>query len=175
LWLIDPYDITIQNSGAPLTYSVDQDPGPTPPFDSTYTSTANSATIDVAVIETALGAGDVEIITDDLGGGGQAGNIIFDATLDYADIGTNKTLTLNADGGITFEASSSITDENNSPDSLNINLYANGDILLNSGVNIKTNGGNFTVGFVDQSTPANNIIPTSFTNNGTISTAGRTG
>ncbi|MCP4277057.1 MAG: hypothetical protein GY779_11975, partial [Gammaproteobacteria bacterium] len=172
LWLIDPYDIRIGYINAPGSYDEDTTNSPDTSYTSLDPDPIQAAEISVSVIETALGAGDVEIITDSSDSGGQAGNISFDADLDYRDIGTGKTLTLNADGGITFELNSFIHDTNNSPDSLNINLYANGGILLNGGVNIETNGGDFTVGFVDQNTPANSITPTTFTNNGIINTSG---
>ncbi|MDH5355784.1 MAG: filamentous hemagglutinin N-terminal domain-containing protein, partial [Gammaproteobacteria bacterium] len=165
LWLIDPYDITIQSSGGPSTYIEDI---VTSPPDTFYTSIdpglASTSTIDVAVIEIALGSGNVEIITDASDGGGQAGNIIFAAGLNYDGV-ESKSLTLNAAGGITFINGSSISDIDDKDDSLNVNLYAIGDVLMGT-VIIDTQGGNLTVGGSGGNTPA------SFINNGTIDTTG---
>lgn len=162
LWLIDPYDITIQAGGDPTTYNET-----TSLPDTFYTSTdpnpAANSTIDAGVIQTALVAGNVEIITDANDGGGQGGDIIFDAILDYG--AATNTLTLNSDGGISFSGAALIEDTSGAGGSLNLNLYANDTISLNA--TITTQGGNLTVGGSGGNTP------TSFTNNGTIDTTGR--
>jgi len=163
LWLIDPFNITIQSGGDPLTYS-EVGAGPT-----VYTSTQDTATIDVGIIEGALVNGDVTIFTDASDGGLQNGDIVFDAILNYDGTGNNS-FTLNAAGNISFGLGSAIQDSNNAGDSLNVNLYAVGDILINNFAIINTQGGNFTVGFIDPILP--DIIPTRFTNNGTVNTSG---
>ncbi len=159
LWLIDPYDITINNANT--------DTGFVTTGTTVYTSSGIPATIDVGTIESALGMGSVEIITGGtIGDGNGNGDILFDANLNFDGTGTN-TLTLNAVGGIAFTNTSSIQDIDNLNDTLNVNLYANGGINLNNAT-IDTQGGNFTVGDLS----GTNSTPTSFTNNGTINTSG---
>ena len=136
-WLIDPYDITINNLDANFNTSGG---GST-----VYTSTGTPASIDIATIVAALGSGDVEIVTDPADSGMESGNIIFDAVLDYNGTGSNS-LTLDAAGGITFTISSSITDSdtNNIGDQLSLNFVAAGAIQINSAAPLVTQGGDVT-------------------------------
>ena len=68
-------------------------------------------------------------------------------------------------------------------DEYNVNFFAKGDVLLNTGSGIYTHGGNVNIGikgYVDSSDPlttnllAEDFIPTSFKNNGEINTTGGT-
>ncbi|MCF6364372.1 MAG: filamentous hemagglutinin N-terminal domain-containing protein, partial [Gammaproteobacteria bacterium] len=162
-WLIDPYNITVTNSRNNASTSSPFIPG------------GEDARIDVNDIRDALLGTDVIIRTRGEAGMGR-GDITFDkdGDLDYNDTGTTRTLTLDAAGDITFEAGSEIFDGgSNSQDSLNIELLAAGAVILEGAVggqvaaSITTQGGDFVVG-----DPGNNMIPTSFTNNGTITTTG---
>ncbi|MCP5011974.1 MAG: hypothetical protein GY942_18505, partial [Aestuariibacter sp.] len=155
--LLDPQDITIQPAGTNDSELDDQ-------IIYFGDSAGSDFTISASKIAAELLNGDVLMEA--------SRDILFaSATLDYG--AATNSLTLSAGQDISFSVFSRIEDTSNAGGTLNLNLFANGSISLDG--SIKTNGGNFTVGFVDQSTPANNIIPTSFTNNGTISTAGRTG
>ncbi|MCP5010232.1 MAG: hypothetical protein GY942_09660, partial [Aestuariibacter sp.] len=178
-WLIDPNNILIVAGGGNTNVN------DTAPF----VTGDDGASLGVDLILTALTMADsanVTITTGSGGGNAEDGDISLFTNIDYNGIGTGDSLTLIAPAGvnangdatvgdITIRPNTEIHDSAGTDDNLSINLFASGDVLLNSNVTLETNGGNFTVGFVDQNTPTNNIIPTSFTNNGTISTAGRTG
>jgi len=161
VWLIDPYSITINNNATQNAPDVDR----------VFTSTGTPAEINVTAIRNALDDGS-NVIVRTGSGGSEAGDIIFDAGLDYNNR-ENGTLTLDALGDIRFMDGSEILDSepgnNNLQDALTLNLYARGDVVIGSNVSITTQGGNFVVGDPGNSTP---IIPTSFTNNGTINTTG---
>lgn len=171
-WLIDPYNITIVDGGS--TQNID-------PLGTTFTSNDYDATLDVGLIETALVDGVTVTITTSSDGNtvaegdaaspiepGNDGNIIFDAILDYNGSG-NATLTLNAENDIIIVENRLIGDSSvsvNDSDKLNLNLFAKGDIDIQTGSVINTQGGNFTV---DDNA---SYIPTSFTNSGSIVTSG---
>ncbi len=168
LWLIDPYNITI--TGADLNLDTS---GSNPTIYSPDGLVAG-ATVNVDTIRAGLLNGSVEILTSaGPAVSGEDGDIIFAASLDYNERGDfnssgSNTLTLNADGNITFTIAGQIQDTSNSGDSLNVILYANDEISLAAGVNIDTQGGNFIVGGAGGNTP------TSFTSTGaTIDTSGR--
>ena len=55
-----------------------------------------------------------------------------------------------------------------------VNLFMIGDITINAGADIITNGGNINIGFLDPGSPPVDIIPNSFTNKGTLNTIGGT-
>ncbi|MCF6212356.1 MAG: filamentous hemagglutinin N-terminal domain-containing protein, partial [Gammaproteobacteria bacterium] len=170
-WLIDPYNITVTNSRNNASVSSPFIPG------------GEDARIHVIDIKNALSGTDVIIRTRGEAGVGSKGDITFDrdGDLNYNDTGTTRTLTLDAAGDITFEAGSRIFDrDSNSQDSLNVELLAGGAVILEGAVggqaaaSITTQGGDFIVGDPDNSIiPAGfTNIPTSFTNNGTITTTG---
>ena len=155
LWLIDPYDITITNADLNLDTSIGSNPTIYQPDD-----TAIGSSINVSTIQTGLGKGSVEIKT--VAGSavvGENGDIKFNATLNYDGVGNfNATgfnsLTLNAEGSISFLNTVEIKDNNNSGDALHVNLYANNGITLGANVNIFTQGGDFTVGGIGGNTPS---------------------
>jgi len=163
-WLIDPYNITVTNTSSNVVL---------PPLNGVFASDGNGdAQISTNDIRDALIGTNVIIRTQGESGPGN-GNITFDefGDLNYDGRGTN-TLTLDAAGDITFEAGSRIYDSSPSnSDSLNVVLLADGAVTLagaNAGEDaalINTQGGSFTVGSAND--PA-----ASFTNNGTITTAG---
>ena len=167
LWLIDPYNIDIILGGsdtgiievtakAPYTYHVE--------------SGEIDATLGVRLIKNALNKnGHVLIKTNQLGDQGDGGNITFAVDLDYNGIDSG-TLTLDSAGDIVLGNGWKIHDGTPlaSPDQLNINLIANGDVLIGSGSSITTQGGYFKVG-------NESAIPTKFTNLGTIDTSGING
>jgi len=158
-WLIDPYSITINNNNTQyVTQSGNE-----------FTSTDTPAELDVSRINVTLNNGSTVIVRTG-SDGFEAGDIIFDADLDY-DNRENATLTLDALGDIHFMNDSRIRDSNptnnNSQDALTLNLHARGDVVIGTNVSISTQGGDFVVG-----DPGNGIIPASFTNNGIITTTG---
>lgn len=169
LWLIDPYNVVIQDAdpadcgGADNCFST---------AGSLFSPTGDTTYLTNSLLYSALLLGDVEINTGS--SGSQLGDITFDGFLNYDDIGTTRTLTFKAQNDITFEANSIIGDsDNTNSDSLNINIYARGDVNVLSGAIINTHGGGLTVGIVDMAIPANTYLPTSFSSNAEyISTVG---
>ena len=151
-WLIDPYNIIITDADN----NIDEIPT------GTFTPSNTPATLNVNRIIAALANGDVTVSTNN-DAGRETGNIDVITSLDYNDIGTGRTLTLNADGSISFFADKSISDSDNlSGDDLSINLTAGTGITLNSNAVIDTQGGSFTSN------------SSSFNNSGSINTSGRT-
>ncbi|MCP4996128.1 MAG: hypothetical protein GY934_20465, partial [Gammaproteobacteria bacterium] len=150
--LLDPQDITIQTTGA------DDDELNTDQTINFGDSPGTDFTISASKIAAELLNGDVLMEA--------SRDITFaNATLDYG--AATNSLTLSAGRDISFSVSSGIEDASNAGGTLNLNLFASGSISLDG--SIETNGGNFTVGGAGGNTP------TTFTNNGTISTTGRTG
>ncbi len=169
LWLIDPYDITIEDTN---TANIDTSTGANPTI-YTPSNTGTDSTITVDTIRGGLNNGSVEIKTT-ASGSGQNGDIIFDAILDYNGRGDynntgENSLTLNAYHDIEFTSNNGILDSDYSGDSLNINLYANGSVKIGNDSYIDLRGGDFTVGGEGGNTP------TSYTNNGTIDTSSGNG
>ncbi len=164
-WLIDPYNITITTTAT--------NPAIDKPDVLTFEAVATGANVDVKDIKKVLkDNGNVTIKTSAAGDSGtEAGDIIWNASLDYNGIGNtsaNRTLTLQADGSITFGNNKSIHDGADGNENLSVNLYAKGAVILNQGVEIETRGGNFTVG-------KTGYIPTYFEqggNSATINTQG---
>ena len=164
-WLIDPYNITVTDSSNNAVIS---------PDDGAFVSNGSGdAEIAVSIIKNTLLTTNVIIRTQGESAGSGNGDITFDALgdLDYDGTGS-RMLTLDAAGDITFEAGSRIFDGNtNGQDSLNVELWADGAVILEgvSGVlpaaSIITQGGAFTVG--TETDPV-----ASFTNNGTVDTSG---
>ncbi len=147
LWLIDPRNITIQASG-----NINDFTGGGNPF---YTAATNDAVLGVDTLLTALGNGSVVVYTDDdtgVNSGNQAGNISFNAALDYNGIGSGNSLTLRAFNNIDFQANASISDSVAGGDNLSVVLEANnggnsnteGSITFGNNTLINTNGANFT-------------------------------
>jgi filamentous hemagglutinin family protein len=136
-WLIDPNNINIVVDGSG-TFNIN----PANPFE----TTGDTAQLEVGLIRTALGFGDVIISTTTSGTNLEEGNINWFAPFNYDGIGVGKTLTLNAHNNITLFAPFNDGD-NLTPDSLNLVLNANSDragfgsIITNAP--ISTSGGSF--------------------------------
>ena len=132
-WLLDPYDLTIQDPGGAAPA-----PAPTPP--SLFESTAASSVLDVRALNDALGTGaSVTISTGSASSpGGQAGNITVDG-----DIRANgaSSLSLQAAGGISFTALGQIRSTSGA---LAVNLSAKTSVDTTAG-SIDTLGGSLTV------------------------------
>ncbi|MEW5756487.1 MAG: filamentous hemagglutinin N-terminal domain-containing protein [Pseudomonadota bacterium] len=162
LWLIDPFNLTIEGGSATI-------PSSTADGTETFSPIAES-TLGADTIAAALGTSNVTITTGGSGSGDQLGNISLTAT---ADINYNakgdRTLTLQAANDISFAAGSRIYDGQTSTiDKLNLTLQAGGAVTVASGASITTQGGDFTVG--------STLAPVaSFTNNGTVNTFGLSG
>jgi len=167
LWLIDPYNITIVDGiDGSANSNVDV---PAVTATNVYTSTDTPSVIETFTILEGLAGGDVEIRTVAGDGGLEDGDINFgdvvggtSTTLDYNGTGTSS-LTLWAEGDIVFTAGSKIWDSTNAVDSLNVNLFAKGDVSIGSGVEIITQGGNYTVGFDDTNATNDDFIPINYT------------
>lgn len=125
LWLIDPSDITISNAGAGSLSGGVFDP-------------AGVDSISPATILAGLAGGDVTIQTS--GGSGGSGNIdVVDSIVVAADFGATRTLTLTADGAISFGAGVGVDGTNSNANALNITLTG-ADIDLSGGVLISPLG-----------------------------------
>ncbi|MBW4679474.1 MAG: CHAT domain-containing protein [Microcoleus vaginatus WJT46-NPBG5] len=144
-WLIDPNNIEIVADGSGNSNITPTSAGAPP---NTFTTTSNTARIEIGLIYNALLSGDVTVSTGTaelsiL----QQGNITLSTPLDYNGIDTEKTLTLNAHNNIFINQQ--ISDSIPDGDSLNLVLNANSD---NSGFGriqinapIITGGGNLTM------------------------------
>ena len=111
-WLLDPYDVTIATGGVGS-------------ISNTYNPLANS-TIDPSAILTALGAGDVTILTTNAGTGG-SGDIIVTDAISYS--GTARTLTLNAYRDI-------VVNNMISGSGLGVNLISGRTIAVNAAISV---------------------------------------
>ena len=124
-WLLDPTDVTIDNS--PSNSGGDFDGTPATTWTYAATPAAGQATVSITSLQAALLLGSVTISTSSTGGG--AGNITVDGTI--TNIGNGNTLTLIADNEITI----------NSPITLagSISLNANGgSITTNANISSTT-------------------------------------
>lgn len=130
-WLIDPYNITIVTNG---TGNSNQAGNPN------FASNGNNATLEVGTVETALNLStNVTISTG--GGGGQIGNIVWNAAMNYN--GAAATLTLNAHNDI--QLSAAITSATNTLAlTFNADSDANGGGSIILGANLSSNGGDIT-------------------------------
>ncbi|HSW93230.1 MAG TPA: MBG domain-containing protein [Gammaproteobacteria bacterium] len=125
-WLLDPFNVTITTT---TTNGAFDNGSPT----DTYAPTANTATANVATINSALSGG-TNVTVNTGSSGVQAGTITLSSAI-LKNAGSTATLTLNAAGGITLD--NTITSTSGG---LNVTLI--GDALtINSA--ITTNGGNF--------------------------------
>lgn len=96
MWLLDPYDVTIQsNGGSNQTITVTG--SGSGPF--TYTPTANSSIIDVGLLTTSLSNGNVTVNTGS--SGNQTGMITLNSAITFNG-SSDSMLTLSAAGGITI-------------------------------------------------------------------------
>ncbi|MBI3480773.1 MAG: filamentous hemagglutinin N-terminal domain-containing protein [Nitrosomonadales bacterium] len=92
IWLLDPYDVSIQAATGTLDA-----------LSPNFLANANSSTVSSAVIQAALAAGtSVVVSTNTSVIGAQAGNITVDAPISAAVTGVGTTLTLNAISFITI-------------------------------------------------------------------------
>lgn len=145
-WLIDPNNITIDNFGASTNI----------PSTDPFTSTDDTAQLDIADLLTALTAGTGASVTVTTGTGGansQEGDITLASALDFDDGGTltTATLTLNAHRDININGA--ISDSTPGTDFLNLVLNADTDNAdpngtnagtVNINANISLRGGTFT-------------------------------
>lgn len=126
-WLIDPYDITIENS-----------PG-------------MGGVIDANAIVSALNGG-AEVIVTTAGAGNQQGNMTLNADLHTGALPNDTTLTLHAHRNIVINNGYSIdATQNGNTKKLNVVLWANsagtgGGIEMGSNTAIRSNGGNIVLG-----------------------------
>ncbi|MGB0371820.1 MAG: filamentous hemagglutinin N-terminal domain-containing protein [Opitutales bacterium] len=138
-WLIDPYNIVINDGG------LDEFGDTTNPFDNPNT---DDAQIDVDTLIAALTSGSGVTVTVETGASGsQDGDITFAADLDYNGIGTGDTLWLRAANDILFNAGIAITDSSGADDSLNLVFQSDSDgsgagaISTNGATTLFTQGG----------------------------------
>jgi filamentous hemagglutinin family protein len=137
-WLIDPYDIRIQDTD--LLNIV--------PAENKFESTSSTSNIKPSTISTALSNGSSVIITT-----GAFGDITLVDNIEF-NISDNKraTLTLNSHNQIILSQNKFISRVSNGAGSLNVILNANldgdnetdGNITFNAGSYINTYGGNFS-------------------------------
>ncbi len=137
LWLIDPYNIEIVDTGT--TSNISQNPVANP---NAFTSNGDSAILNVTLIKNALLNGDVDVKTgkplpnqSTL----EKGDIKFNAGLIFDGGGKNYKLTLTADRDITFTNTSSITRVASSTDQLDLDLDAGGAVSISTnatGINL---------------------------------------
>ena len=119
-WLIDPYDITVSSSTDTNVNT----------SGATWLATAVGAIINELTLRTGLLAGDVTIATT--GGGGEQGNIDFQANIDFDDADSDGTgsLTLSAHNNIYFRGNLIDSDGaygGNNNDLTDLNLIADSD------------------------------------------------
>ncbi|HEY6527459.1 MAG TPA: filamentous hemagglutinin N-terminal domain-containing protein [Cellvibrionaceae bacterium] len=140
LWYIDPTDISITNTDANGTFS-----GGNPHVWGFFGTPATSQ-INIVSIRNALSTGDVTIST--ASGAASVGNITFNGFLDINGLGMVRTLTLTANGTLSFQ-SGSIYDSNlaTATDGLNINATAGTGLFIADGVGV-----NGTLGKVNLTT-----------------------
>jgi filamentous hemagglutinin family protein len=129
IWYIDPTDIAITNTDANGTFS-----GGNPHVWGFFGTPATSQ-INIVSIRNALSTGDVTIST--ASGAASVGNITFNGFLDVNGLGTVRTLTLTANGTLSFQ-SGSIYDSNlaTATDGLNINATAGTGLFIADGVGV---------------------------------------
>ena len=139
LWLIDPNNIRIINDTAATDPLQTKNVTTSSPFQ----TTDDGAILEVGLIQNALGNGDVIIETTNSGNDGEAGNISFEANLDFNSAGNqNRKLSLKAHNDITFASTSSITDTvrtNGSTPKLDLNIEADSDKNGTGNISINTN------------------------------------
>jgi filamentous hemagglutinin family protein len=126
-WLLDPADTNLTTFTANGSFS-----GGNPNI---FTTTANSASADVATIVASLNAG-TSVTINTTPGGTQAGNITVSSAI-AKTAGGNTTLTLNAVGALVVNAPISST-----VGAMPVVITAGGDITINE--SITTNNGAFT-------------------------------
>jgi len=136
-WLLDPNNITVQDAGPDANVTASPN----------FTTTADSALVTTASIESALDGGtDVTLTTS--AGGAQDGDITVNNDIEKT-AGGDATLTLNAHNTIKIQSGADITSTSNK---LNVTLNADSDnsgagaILIDSGSVITSNGGNIYLG-----------------------------
>ena len=140
MWYIDPTNILITNTDSNGGFT-----GGNPKGVDVYRFPATSQ-INVVGIENTLTNGS-NVTINTASGAASAGNITWNGTLDMNGFGTVRTLTLIADGSVTFQ-SGNIWDSNlaTATDGLNINVTAGTGITVADGVGINGTLGklNFT-------------------------------
>ena len=160
-WLIDPNNITIQATGPDSNLSGNPD----------FTTTADSAIITTATVESALNAGtSVTITTGTSGGDSQEGNITVSSAISKSN-GSDATLTLSAHNNIDVNAAISSTSNK-----LYVTLNADSDtsgvgsLAMNAGSSIISNGGSINLKGVSIGSSGNpfRLSPGSVTGLGTV-------
>lgn len=142
-WLIDPDDITIV-SGSGNTNVTGSNP---------FTSTGGVANLGVDLITTALGSGNVDIVT-------ASGSIFVSVAINYTGVGGNI---------LTFDASTDVYINENisSTNATHIVFKADENIVIAAGKQVASGGGNITYHADDNTDNSGN-----FTNNGTMNAGG---
>ncbi|MGB0371423.1 MAG: beta strand repeat-containing protein, partial [Opitutales bacterium] len=138
-WLIDPYNIIINDNGVDDFGDTDS------PFDD---PTGDDAELDVDTIVAALAAGNgVTVTIETNGAGSQDGDITIAANMDYNGIGTGDTLWLKAHDSIFHNTTVEITDSSGGDDTLNLVYHTDsdddgfGNVEFGANSVIETNGG----------------------------------
>lgn len=147
-WLIDPhYDLEITDNTTSVNTSGDP-----------WFPTGSGAMLDVADIRSfflTTTNGTLTVTTENAGGT-ESGNITWNGDMDTDGFGSGDTLNLIAGGNITFGDTTSFSGaiydgDTDSPDSLNLNLTANGTVTFNAvnsefspDVSLDTGAGNVT-------------------------------
>ncbi len=167
LWLIDPWDITIQDSGST---NLEESDGSTQGVDRLFLPNSNPTEAENSIIRTssikaALASNSgATVLIETSGDGEQEGNITLVDDFLYDGIGTNDSLILRAHNNIDIQRSIYDNDSSGN-DSLNLSFIADsdnsgsGDIIIGGrGYNVDINleggqfyayGNNFSLGFQD--------------------------
>ncbi len=131
LWLIDPYDITIVDTGT--TQAVDT-------VDNPFTSTGTGATLLVSDILTALGDGNSVTVRTGGDDNEPGGNLSWNASLSY-DGQSEASLTLEGHNNVIIEIANGSIEAKHAK--LNLTLRANTDGKISIDADIDTKGGFF--------------------------------
>ncbi|TVZ38956.1 hypothetical protein P886_3342 [Alteromonadaceae bacterium 2753L.S.0a.02] len=149
-WLIDPYNITIEDSS---TTNVTETPDyviDAVTYDSRFTApSSNNSILDIDDLQSALSNGANVIVETSGAGVTEDGDIIQNVELDYNGRG-HASLTYRAHDDIFINYNIKDTNADFGNDSLNLTLQADydangaGGVNVATGVSVETQGGNFT-------------------------------
>lgn len=137
-WLLDPYDVTIDNAASSNV-------------DGSYNATGSPAIVDANAIAAALAAGGDVTVTTGAAGADQ-GNITLNSNIETGVMANDATLTLKAERGIVMNATTRIdASQNGNTSKLNVVLWSNvagngGGIVMGSNSALLSNGGNIVLG-----------------------------
>ena len=127
-WLIDPYNITVTN-----TTTVNMDTTNSP-----WVPTASGANVNIADIKSGLNGGGIVRIATTNASTTEAGDIDWNADLDYNGIGATGSLILNADNDINFINGGIFDSITADSDALNVTLNATGNINVAQNIDART-------------------------------------